>query len=107
MRYVFIAAAVALGTSLGIPLGIPLGLVGVASAQTAAPDTIPERIGNRANGFSYQPTPNEVVPRERAAGLRPPVAAQAATNRDLETIDRDLLRQEGDGSSSIPKFKAR
>jgi hypothetical protein len=95
MRWFFIAATAA------------MGLVNIAAAQTAAQDTIPHRIGNRANGFSYQPTPSEVVPREQAAGVRPSVTTQDATNQELEVLDRDLLRKEGDGSSSIPKFAPR
>jgi hypothetical protein len=82
-------------------------LTGAAVAQTAAPDTIPHQIGNRANGFSYQPTPGEVVPREQAAGVRPPRAAQAATDQELEAIDRDLLRDEGTGNARVPKFTTR
>jgi hypothetical protein len=64
-------------------------------------------IGNRANGFSYQPTPEEVVPREKALGVRPSPAQQSATDEELERIDRDLLRKEGVSPGSVPDIKPR
>lgn len=79
-------------------------LAGVAVAQSANDSSVPRVIGNRANGFSYQPTPSEVVPREEAAGLRPPGLTQEQTNRELEKIDRDLLREEGASTSSVPNL---
>ncbi len=62
--------------------------------------------GNRANGLNYQPTPAEVAPREQAAGVRPSSAQEAASNKDLERIDRDLLRSHGLSTSSVPKLSA-
>jgi hypothetical protein len=64
-------------------------------------------IGNRANGFSYQPTPGEVRPREMAAGVRPSDAKQADTDHTLETIDRNLLQDEGMSSKTVPAFTPR
>lgn len=64
----------------------------------------PTANGNRANGFSYQPTPGEVVPRERAAGVQPPAAKQERTNRDLERTDKKLLQDEGLSTKSVPKI---
>ena len=51
-------------------------IVGIAAARTAGDGSIPRRIGYRANGFSYQPTPHEVIPKEKAAGVRPSMASQ-------------------------------
>lgn len=79
-------------------------LMGAAVAQTADGPAIPRDIGNRANGFDYQPTPSEVVPREKAAGVRPSRMSQEETNRDLEQIDRNLLREEGASTSSVPNL---
>jgi len=82
-------------------------LTGAAVAQSSDTSAIPRSIGNRANGFSYQPTPSEVIPREKAAGVRPSTTPQQETNRDLEKIDRDLLRDEGLGTSSVPNLTPR
>jgi hypothetical protein len=65
---------------------------------------VPYEIGNRANGFNYQPTPNEVVPREISAGVRPSKAQQASTDEALEHIDRSLLREEGLDPREAPAF---
>jgi hypothetical protein len=77
----------------------PLLAVTVAVLLTGGvtpPDTrnalVPPEIGNRADGFSYQPTPSEVIPRERAAGVQPSPAQQAATDRELQLIARSLGR---------------
>lgn len=75
-----------------------------AIAQPAANRSIPAEIGNRANGYDYQPTPSEVRPREESAGIRPPVAQQKATDRDLEQMDKALLREQGLSTSSVPKM---
>jgi len=60
--------------------------------------------GNRANGRDYEPTPAEVLPRERAAGITPSTADQAKTDSELEKIDRSLLRSHGLSTSSIPNM---
>ncbi len=84
-QMVFIAAAGLLGSILAAPTGF-------AQTQT----------GNRANGRDYQPTPAEVQPRERAAGIQPPAPQQTRNDRDLERIDRELLREHGLSTSSVP-----
>jgi hypothetical protein len=66
--------------------------------------SVPQEIGNRAHGFSYQPTQGEVRPREAAAGLRLPSVRQEATDRTLQQLDRDLLRDEGLAPSTVPSF---
>jgi hypothetical protein len=81
-------------------------LTGAASAQSSNESSVPRVIGNRANGFSYQPTPSEVVPREEAEGLRPSRMSQEQVNRELEKIDRDLLREEGASTSSVPNLSS-
>ena len=60
--------------------------------------------GNRANGLDYQPTPNEVRPREKAEGIQPPVAQQKADGRMLERMDKNLLREEGQSTKSVPNL---
>lgn len=100
MRLIMFAVVIAVFPAAGF-------LVDNAVAQPTAPNGVPRIIGNRANGFSYQPTPEEVLPRERAAGVRPSAAAEEKANRDLEAIDRDLLRDEGQGSRNIPNFTSR
>ncbi len=75
--------------------------------QNTGEDYIPRMIGNRANGFSYQPTPREVVSREKAAGVRPSTASQQATDQELENIDRRSLLEEGLSTSSVPRFTPR
>jgi hypothetical protein len=94
MRMAFIVAAALFSLS------------GPAVAQNENAPGIPRDIGNRANGFSYQPTPSEVVPREEAAGVRPSGASEEQTNRELEKMDRDLLREEGAGTASVPNLAA-
>jgi hypothetical protein len=76
-------------------------------AQNTGEDSIPRIIGNRANGFSYQPTPREVVSREKAAGVRPSTTSQQATDQELENIDRRSLLEEGLSTSSVPRFTPR
>jgi hypothetical protein len=85
----------------------PFCFMGAAAAQTADGGSVPRSIGNRANGFSYQPTPGEVVQKEKAAGVRPSTASQQATDQELEKVDRDLLRKEGLSTSSVPKMTPR
>jgi hypothetical protein len=82
-------------------------LMGTVIAQTTDEVSIPRRIGNRANGFSYQPTPREVVSKEKAAGVRPSTASQQATDQELVDIDRRLLLEEGLGTSSVPRLTPR
>ena len=75
-----------------------------ASAQNAGAPSVRLEDGNRANGFDYQPKPSEVVPRERAADILPPAAQQKATDRTLEQIDKNLLRDEGASTKSVPNM---
>jgi hypothetical protein len=82
-------------------------LMGAAAAQTAGDGSIPRRIGNRANGFSYQPTPREVVSKEKAAGVRPSTASQQATDQELRDMDHRLLLEEGLSTSSVPSLTPR
>ena len=82
-------------------------LTGAAAAQTAGDGSIPRRIGNRANGFSYQPTLREVLSKEKAAGVRPSTASQQATNQELGDIDHRLLLEEGLSTSSVPRLTSR
>ena len=93
-RLTLVAAAAA----LMIAAMATVGLAPVAMAQ----GSVPAEIGNRANGLNYQPTPGEVGPREKAAGLLPPTSQQRATNQELEQLDRDLLRDEGLSTKSVP-----
>jgi hypothetical protein len=84
-------------------------ICGVCIADTsvarAAEDTsVPRQIGNRAHGFSYQPTPSEVRPREAAAGLRPSGPRQDAADRMLQQLDGKLLRDEGLAPNTVPTF---
>jgi hypothetical protein len=78
-----------------------------ASPSIALPTqdaSIPYEIGNRAHGFSYQPTQSEVRPREAAAGLRPSSVRKKATDQTLQQLDRDLLRHEGLQPRTVPSF---
>lgn len=81
------------------------GIATAATAQSADPRSVPREIGNRAHGFSYQPTPGEVRPREISTGVRPPVERQFATDHALRILDRNLLHEEGLGTESVPSFK--
>jgi hypothetical protein len=76
--------------------------VATAMAQTSGGVPLPREDGNRANGRDYQPTPAEVGPREKSAGVRPPAAQQRANNQDLQRIDKNLLRDEGLSTKSVP-----
>jgi hypothetical protein len=90
-----------------LTIAATFGVFGSAMAQGQGDSGIPHSIGNRANGFSYQPTPGEVVSKEKAAGLRPSDSSQQATDKDLDKIDRDLLKDEGMSTSSVPKLAPR
>lgn len=50
--------------------------------------------GNHANGLDYQPTPQEVRPRERAAGIAPAPARERAVTDEVERMDRALQAKE-------------
>jgi hypothetical protein len=75
-----------------------------AIAQNAGTPSISLEDGNRANGFDYEPKPSEVVPRESAAGIVPPAAQQKATDQTLEQMDKNLLRDEGASTKSVPNM---
>ncbi len=84
---------------------VAVGLSGGAFGQTTGTDAaVPRAIGNRANGYSYQPRPSEVDPREVTAGIRPSAAARKATDHVLADLDTELLRDEGKSVSSVPRF---
>ena len=73
-----------------------------AFAQSSNTSNVPAAIGNRANGLSYQPTPNEVEPREKAAGLAPEAAQQRRINDELWRLDAQALKREGLSAKSVP-----
>jgi hypothetical protein len=75
-----------------------------AIAQNSGGSSAPLEEGNRANGFDYQPTSSEVVPREKAAGILPPAAQQKTTDHTLEQMDKNLLRDEGLSTKSTPNM---
>jgi hypothetical protein len=75
-----------------------LCLTTMAAAQTI--DRIPGEIGNRANGFSYQPTPGEVVPREQQAGIRPSSPQEKAMDADLDRMYNSLMREYRQGPAA-------
>jgi hypothetical protein len=82
-----------------------LSFTGAAMAQGGgAGGSPPREIGNRANGYDYQPTPSELAPREKAAGIVPPPAQQRAENQELDSIDKQLLQSEGLSTKSVPKL---
>jgi hypothetical protein len=79
-------------------------IMGAPTLQAQDRTSVPREIGNRANGFSYQPTPGQVVTREVLAGVRPSKTKLEATDQILEGIDRSLLRDEGLSETSVPAF---
>lgn len=79
-------------------------MTAAAVAQSPGEGSVPREIGNRANGFDYEPTPSEVGPREKAAGVRPPAAQQKATDQILEQTDKNLLREEGRSTKGVPNM---
>ena len=82
-----------------------LSFAGAAMAQGGGGSGSPPReIGNRANGYDYQPTPSELAPREKAAGIVPSPAQQRAENQELDSIDKQLLQSEGLSTKSVPKL---
>jgi hypothetical protein len=82
-----------------------LSFAGAAMAQGGGGGGSPPReIGNRANGYDYQPTPSELAPREKAAGIVPLPAQQRAENQELDSIDKQLLQSEGLSTKSVPKL---
>ena len=74
------------------------------ATSAVAQNPAPAANANRANGLSYQPTPSQVVPREKAAGVQPPAAQQDRANRDLQQTDKKLLQEEGLSTKSVPKL---
>jgi hypothetical protein len=90
-----------MGLGFGMQLATPLALCGGAWAQ-ANGNSVPSQIGNRANGFSYQPTPSQVGPEERAAGVAPNAQQQKQTNDELFRLDAQSLKNEGLSTQSVP-----
>jgi len=82
-------------------------VTGAAVAQPSNGNSIPCEIGNRANGFDYQPTPREIYPRERSAGVLPSKVSEVQTDRTLEELDRSLMLSEGLSTESVPVFAPR
>jgi hypothetical protein len=80
-------------------------MTGAALAQQQDRSSVPHEIGNRANGFNYQPSPGEVVGREERVGVRPSRAQLEKMDQTLESIDFSLLRDEGLSERSVPAFK--
>ena len=83
-----------------------LSLAGSAIAQPRN-NSVPLEIGNRANGFDYQPTPAEVGPRERAAGLAVTPERQKQIDDELFSMDAQLLKSEGLSTSSAPGHESK
>lgn len=79
-------------------------VAGTAMAQSPGGSSVPREIGNRANGFDYQPTPGEVGPREKSAGVQLPAAQRNATDQELEQMDKNLLREQGLSTKSVPNM---
>jgi len=69
------------------------GAVALPAALAAPP-----AIGNRANGLDYQPTPSEIATLEKADSVQ----FSAPSHPQLENIDRNLLREEGASTTSVP-----
>jgi hypothetical protein len=81
-----------------------LAAISLATASVAqTQDKIPREIGNRANGFSYQPTPSEVLPREQQAGVRPSAAQQKANDAEIDRLYNSLMRDYQPGQSAPQK----
>ncbi len=74
-------------------------LTTAAAAQTTPPP--PPEIGNRANGLNYEPTPRQVIPKERQAGVLPPPAQRKANEAELNHIYRNLMHN-GQPNQSAP-----
>lgn len=86
-------------------------LIAGAIPPTLAQDTgnaqrIPTAIGNRANGNDYQPTPGEVILREKAAGITPSTTQENQANKELWQLDAGLLKTEGLSDRSVPDRSA-
>lgn len=74
-----------------IPLGLGIAMTawsGMALAQTQS--TLRE--DNVWGGRAHQPTESEVQQKEQAAGLPPAQQTQRASNGDVESIYRNLMR---------------
>jgi hypothetical protein len=76
-----------------------------ALAQQQDRTSVPYEIGNRANGFNYQPSPGEVVGKEERVGVRPSRAQFKTMDHTLESIDFSLLHDEGLSERNVPAFK--
>jgi hypothetical protein len=75
---------------------------GTPANNTPKTPSVPAQIGNRANGLSYQPTRNEVLPRERKAGVALSGQQEHATDQELWKLDRQSLQREGQSAKSVP-----
>ena len=87
------------GAAWGAISGLAVAIL-FASA-TGAGAQVP-RNGPEWNGKNHQPTKAETLRAERRAGVQPPKAEQSQDNRTVDQIDRQLLREEGLSTSSVP-----
>lgn len=74
-------------------IAVPAGAQTTGSTSSAP--AAPAHNGLEENGLDYQPTQGGTVSKEEAAGVRPNTQHQEKTDSELNQIDRQLLKSEG------------
>ena len=87
------------GPVRGMAWGLAVAIL-LASA-TGAGAQVP-RNGPEWGGKDHQPTEGATLGAERRAGVEAPKAEQNQDSRTVDQIDRQLLREEGLSTSSVP-----
>lgn len=77
------------------------GLCAVILPMTVA-QAQPSRIGNRANGFDYQPSQGAVTEQENNAGIAPSPTQQRRTTDELEQLNQKLQTEENNDPQVHP-----
>jgi hypothetical protein len=85
-----------LRSRIRIILVAALGLTAVPAAALAQ-GGVPTREGNIWNGLDHEPVPSQVRRDEKAAGIAPSGAQQQKADDEVESIYRQLLRNEPQG----------
>jgi hypothetical protein len=67
----------------------------VAPAFAVGQDRVPTREGNTWDWRDHEPVPSEVSGDEQAAGIAPPAAQQEQANKDVESLYRQLMENQG------------
>ncbi len=77
--------------ALGVIASPALALAQSQSPATTVTGQVPVREGNTWGGADHDPTPGEVLPAEKAAGIAPSAKRDAKVNKKLDKLYEQLM----------------